>query len=86
MTVETWTTIFVIISFIVYLYIGWRSRVRDSKGFFVADRGVPAIANGAATAADIQSAAVAAPLAIAGTPRSATKNPLLSRTLDLHPI
>ncbi len=57
MTVETWTTIFVIISFIVYLYIGWRSRVRDSKGFFVADRGVPAIANGAATAADWMSAA-----------------------------
>ena len=57
MPVEVWTTIFVIISFIVYLYIGWRSRVRDSKGFFVADRGVPAIANGAATAADWMSAA-----------------------------
>ena len=57
MTVEAWTTIFVLISFIVYLYIGWRSRVRDSKGFFVADRGVPAIANGAATAADWMSAA-----------------------------
>lgn len=57
MTVEAWTTIFVIISFIIYLYIGWRSRVRDSKGFFVADRGVPAIANGAATAADWMSAA-----------------------------
>ncbi|MEM9273755.1 MAG: sodium:solute symporter family protein [Cyanobacteria bacterium P01_F01_bin.143] len=57
MTVETWTTLFVIISFILYLYIGWRSRVRDSKGFFVADRGVPAIANGAATAADWMSAA-----------------------------
>jgi len=57
MTVETWTTIFVIISFILYLYIGWKSRVRDSKGFFVADRGVPAIANGAATAADWMSAA-----------------------------
>ena len=57
MTVETWTTILVIISFILYLYIGWRSRVRDSKGFFVADRGVPAIANGAATAADWMSAA-----------------------------
>ena len=57
MPVEVWTTVFVIISFIVYLYIGWRSRVRDSKGFFVADRGVPAIANGAATAADWMSAA-----------------------------
>ena len=57
MSAEAWTTIFVIISFIVYSYIGWRSRVRDSKGFFVADRGVPAIANGAATAADWMSAA-----------------------------
>ncbi|MEL6440868.1 MAG: sodium:solute symporter family protein [Cyanobacteria bacterium J06621_8] len=57
MSVEVWTTIFVIISFILYLYIGWRSRVKDSKGFFVADRGIPAIANGAATAADWMSAA-----------------------------
>jgi cation/acetate symporter len=57
MSVEAWTTTLVIISFIVYLYIGWRSRVQDSKGFFVADRGVPAIANGAATAADWMSAA-----------------------------
>ena len=57
MSAEAWTTILVIISFILYLYIGWRSRVRDSQGFFVADRGVPAIANGAATAADWMSAA-----------------------------
>ncbi|MDJ0636120.1 MAG: cation acetate symporter [Xenococcaceae cyanobacterium MO_188.B29] len=57
MSVEAWTTVFVIISFILYLYIGWRSRVKDSKGFFVADRGVPAVANGAATAADWMSAA-----------------------------
>ena len=57
MSVEVWTTAFVIISFALYIYIGWRSRVRDSKGFFVADRGVPAIANGAATAADWMSAA-----------------------------
>ncbi|MDJ0674986.1 MAG: cation acetate symporter [Calothrix sp. MO_167.B42] len=57
MPVEAWTIVFVIISFILYLYIGWRSRVKDSKGFFVADQGVPAIANGAATAADWMSAA-----------------------------
>ncbi|MDJ0719575.1 MAG: cation acetate symporter, partial [Prochloraceae cyanobacterium] len=57
MPVEAWTFLFVTISFLLYLYIGWRSRVRDSKGFFVADRGVPAIANGAATAADWMSAA-----------------------------
>jgi len=57
MSVEVWTTLFVVITFILYLYIGWRSRVKDSKGFFVADQGVPAIANGAATAADWMSAA-----------------------------
>jgi cation/acetate symporter len=57
MSVEVWTTTLVILSFIVYLYIGWRSRVKDSKGFFVADQGVPSLANGAATAADWMSAA-----------------------------
>jgi cation/acetate symporter len=57
MSVEAWTTTLVILSFILYLYIGWRSRVRDSKGFFVADQGVPSLANGAATAADWMSAA-----------------------------
>lgn len=57
MSVEAWTSVFVLISFIVYLYIGWRSRVRDTKGFFVAGQGVPPIANGAATAADWMSAA-----------------------------
>lgn len=57
MTVEVWTTVLVIISFIVYVYIGWQSRVKDTKGFFVAEQGVPAVANGAATAADWMSAA-----------------------------
>lgn len=57
MSVEVWTTVLVIISFIVYVYIGWHSRVSDTKGFFVAEQGVPAIANGAATAADWMSAA-----------------------------
>lgn len=57
MSVEVWTTVLVIISFIVYIYIGWHSRVKDTKGFFVADQGVPSLANGAATAADWMSAA-----------------------------
>ena len=52
-----WTWSFVALTFTVYLYIGWRSRVKDSKGFYVAGQGVPAIANGAATAADWMSAA-----------------------------
>ncbi len=57
MSVEVWTTAFVTLSFALYIFIGWKSRVKDSQGFFVADRGVPAIANGAATAADWMSAA-----------------------------
>ncbi|NEQ24275.1 MAG: cation acetate symporter [Microcoleus sp. SIO2G3] len=57
MSVETWTILLVALSFALYLYIGWRSRVRDSSGFYVAGQGVPAIANGAATAADWMSAA-----------------------------
>jgi len=51
------TFLFVTITFLVYLYIGWRSRVRETGEFYVAGRGVPAIANGAATAADWMSAA-----------------------------
>ncbi|MUG93028.1 cation acetate symporter [Scytonema sp. UIC 10036] len=57
MSVEVWTIIIVGLSFLLYLYIGWQSRVNDSKGFFVADQGVPSVANGAATAADWMSAA-----------------------------
>ena len=52
-----WTWAFVGLTFVMYLVIGWLSRVRDSKGFYVAGQGVPAIANGAATAADWMSAA-----------------------------
>lgn len=57
MSVVHWTYIFVGISFSGYLYIAWRSRVEDTKGFYVADRGVPSYANGMATAADWMSAA-----------------------------
>jgi len=56
-TTEAWTYLFITITFTGYLYIGWRARVQESKGFFVAGQGVPAIANGAATAADWMSAA-----------------------------
>ncbi len=54
---RTLTFLFVTITFMVYLYIGWRSRVRETQGFYVAGHGVPAMANGAATAADWMSAA-----------------------------
>jgi len=57
MSVEIWTIFLVSLTFALYIYIGWRSRVRDSAGFYVAGQGVPAIANGAATAADWMSAA-----------------------------
>ena len=57
MSVENWTYLFVTLTFMVYLYIGWQARVKESSGFYVAGQGVPAIANGAATAADWMSAA-----------------------------
>ena len=52
-----WTWGFVLLTFAIYLFIGWKSRVQETEGFYVAGRGVPAIANGAATAADWMSAA-----------------------------
>ncbi len=57
MSVKAWTYLFVGLSFCLYMFIAWRSRVRDTGGFYVAGRGVPAIANGMATAADWMSAA-----------------------------
>ena len=55
--IQTWTFIFVGVSFSLYLFIAWISRVKDTKGFYVAGQGVPAIANGMATGADWMSAA-----------------------------
>lgn len=57
MTTEAWTYLLITITFAAYLYIGWRARVRESAGFYVAGQGVPSVANGAATAADWMSAA-----------------------------
>ncbi len=54
---KSWIFLFVGISFSLYLFIAWFSRVRDTKGFYVAGRGIPSIANGMATAADWMSAA-----------------------------
>jgi cation/acetate symporter len=56
-SVEIWTFIIVGLTFLVYIYIGWQSRVANTKDFFIAGQGVPSIANGAATAADWMSAA-----------------------------
>lgn len=57
MTLQLWTLLFVGGTFALYLSIAWISRVRDTSGFYVAGRGVPAAANGMATAADWMSAA-----------------------------
>ena len=57
MTVRQWTFAFVGLTFGLYLLIAWLCRVRDTEGFYVAGRGVPAMANGMATAADWMSAA-----------------------------
>ncbi|MCK5943335.1 MAG: cation acetate symporter [Planctomycetes bacterium] len=57
MTVQNWTFLFVACTFGLYLFVAWRARVKDTRGFYVAGRGVPAIANGMATAADWMSAA-----------------------------
>jgi cation/acetate symporter len=57
MSLQAWTFAFIGVSFSLYLFIAWRTRVRDTQGFYVAGRGVPAAANGMATAADWMSAA-----------------------------
>ncbi len=57
MTIKLWTFLFVGVTFAAYLTIAWLARVRDTSGFYVAGRGVPAMANGMATAADWMSAA-----------------------------
>ena len=55
--IQLWTTVFVVLSFGVYIYIAYASRVSDTSGFYVAGGGIPAPANGAAIAADWMSAA-----------------------------
>ena len=57
MNVQAWTFVMVGATFALYLWLAVRARVRDTQGFYVAGRGVPAIANGMATAADWMSAA-----------------------------
>ncbi len=57
METREWTLLFVALTFGLYLTIAWLSRVRDTGGFYVAGRGVPAMANGMATASDWMSAA-----------------------------
>lgn len=57
MSLQAWTFLIVGFTFAIYLVIAWLSRVRDTRGFYVAGQGIPASANGMATAADWMSAA-----------------------------
>ena len=57
MSVQTWTYVFVILSFTLYIGIALWSRVGSTKEFYVAGGGVHPVANGMATAADWMSAA-----------------------------
>lgn len=40
-SIRIWTFVFVGLTFGLYLYIAFRSRVKDTKGFYVAGQGVP---------------------------------------------
>lgn len=51
------TAVFVVATFTLYIGIAIWSRVKTTSGFYVAGRGIPAIFNGMATAADWMSAA-----------------------------
>jgi len=55
--IQTWTLVFVVLTFSVYIYVAYASRVSDTSGFYIAGGGIPAPANGAAIAADWMSAA-----------------------------
>ncbi|HSE09998.1 MAG TPA: sodium:solute symporter family protein [Nocardioidaceae bacterium] len=55
--IQVWTLVFVLLTFGLYIYIAYASRVSTTSGFYVAGGGIPAPANGAAIAADWMSAA-----------------------------
>ena len=57
MSIAGWTLVFVVGSFALYTTIAIASRVQTTSGFYVAGRGVSAVANGMATGADWMSAA-----------------------------
>jgi len=57
MDIKSWTYAIVAVTFALYIGIAIRTRARTTAGFYVAGQGVPALANGMATAADWMSAA-----------------------------
>ena len=57
MGIQDWTYVMVGLTFSIYIGIAVWSRARSTRGFYVAGRGVPALANGMATGADWMRAA-----------------------------
>lgn len=57
MSVEFLTILLIVVTFGIYIAVGWLSRAIDTKNFYVAGGNIPAVANGAAIAADWMSAA-----------------------------
>ncbi|MGY8652274.1 MAG: sodium:solute symporter family protein [Verrucomicrobiia bacterium] len=57
MSQSIWNWVFVLSSFGLYIGIAYWARVKSTKGFYVADQGVPTVLNGMATGADWMSAA-----------------------------
>ncbi|MGH9034419.1 MAG: sodium:solute symporter family protein [Acidimicrobiia bacterium] len=55
--IKLWTLIIVGLSFSVYIYIGYQARARTTAALYVAEQGIPAVANGMAIGADWMSAA-----------------------------
>lgn len=56
-SIKLWAIIFVVITFTIYIAIAMLTRARSTAQFYVAERSIPAPANGAAIAADWMSAA-----------------------------
>lgn len=57
MSLTIWTWIIVGFTFLIYIYVAYRSRAGSTAEFYVAGKGVSPIINGMATAADWMSAA-----------------------------
>jgi cation/acetate symporter len=57
MSIQAWTYLIVGFTFAIYIGIAIATRVKSTKGFYVAGQGVPAFFNGMATGADWMSAA-----------------------------
>ncbi len=57
MTINNWTWLFVIITFIIYIIIAVRSRAASTGTFYTAGRSIHPVLNGMATGADWMSAA-----------------------------